>query len=189
VQLSGLAADDAADPQIMIAGFVLLGACTIVFGAALRAVTAPSIAGPGLVVAAGAAAVAAGVFRRDHLLLAGPGFTGESWHNQVHDVASGLAYAAMLAAPLVLGRRFRTVPDWAVLARPAQALALTSAVGLAVFASGAAQPWNGVVQRVTVMLALTAQMLIALRMLTLPRPARAHQGPPRRRCQGASPPI
>jgi hypothetical protein len=29
-------------------------------------------------VVAGAASVAAGVFRRDHMLLAGPGFAGES---------------------------------------------------------------------------------------------------------------
>ena len=33
VQLSGLAAEDARDPQIMMAGFVLLGAGTVVFGA------------------------------------------------------------------------------------------------------------------------------------------------------------
>ena len=33
VQLSGLAADDARDPQIMMAGFVVLGAGTVAFGA------------------------------------------------------------------------------------------------------------------------------------------------------------
>jgi Protein of unknown function (DUF998) len=49
--------------------------------------------------------VVAGVFRRDRMLLAGPGFPGESWHNQAHDVASYVAYAAMLAAPLVLALR------------------------------------------------------------------------------------
>ncbi len=54
---------------------------------------------------AGGATVAAGVFRRDHLLLTGPGFTGESWHNQVHDVVSGVAYGAMLVAPLLLAVR------------------------------------------------------------------------------------
>lgn len=61
---------------------------------------------------AGGATVAAGVFRRDHLLLTGPGFTGESWHNQVHDVVSGVAYAAMLAAGLLryLQGRPSTVP-------------------------------------------------------------------------------
>jgi Protein of unknown function (DUF998) len=116
---------------------------------------------------AGAAGVAAGVFRRDHMLLTGPGFTGESWHNQVHDVVSGVAYAAMLAAPLVLGRRFHEDPDWAVVSRPVQVLALVSTVAMAVFASGMVEPWNGVVQRVAVTLPLTAETLVAARMLTL----------------------
>src|SRR5690348_11907817 len=147
VQLSGLAADDARDPQIMMAGFVVLGVCSIGFGIALRRVLAPRAAGAWLVIVAGAAAVAAGVFRRDHLLLVGPGFTGESWHNQVHDVASGVAYGAMLVAPLVLARRFRDDPDWAAVRRPVQVLALGSALVLVVFASRAVEPWNGAVQR------------------------------------------
>jgi hypothetical protein len=167
VQLSGLAAEDARDPQIMIAGFLVLGACSIGFGAALRRVTGRE-AGPRLVMAGGAAAVAAGAFRRDRMLLSGPGFGGESWHNQVHDVASGVAYAAMLIAPLVLARGFRVDPRWAVIARPVQVLALASAATLAVFASGAAQPWDGTVQRIAVTLALAAEALIASRMLTLP---------------------
>src|SRR6516164_2520627 len=36
IQLSGLAAPDARDPWIMVAGFVVLGGCTVAFGAALR---------------------------------------------------------------------------------------------------------------------------------------------------------
>ena len=152
VQLSGLAATDARDPQLIMAAFVVLGCCSIGLGAALRRVAAPKSAGPWLVMAAGAATVAPGVFRRDHMLLTGPGFAGESWHNQVHDVVSGVAYGAMLAAPLVLGRRFRADPDWAVLARPVQVLALASAAAMAVFASRAVQPWNGTVQRVAVSL-------------------------------------
>jgi Protein of unknown function (DUF998) len=167
VQLSGLAAEDARDPQIMIAGFLVLGACSIGFGAALRRVTWRG-AGPWLVMAGGAAAVAAGAFRRDRMLLSGPGFGGESWHNQVHDVASGVAYAAMLIAPLVLARGFRADPRWAVIARPVQVLALASAAALAVFASGAAQPWDGTVQRIAVTLALATEALIASRMLALP---------------------
>lgn len=170
VQLSGLAAPDARDPQIMIAAFVVLGACTVGFGAALRRVAAANPAGPWLVMVAGAAVVAAGVFRRDHMLLTGPGFAGESWHNQVHDVASGIAYGAMLAVPLVLAQRFRADPDWAVAARPVLVLTLASAVTMAVFASQAAQPWNGVLQRAAVTLALTAEVVIAARLLTLPSP-------------------
>jgi Protein of unknown function (DUF998) len=75
------------------------------------------------------------LFRRDHMLLAGPGFAGESWRNQVHDVVSGIAYGAMVAAPLALARRWHDDPDWAHLSRPVQALTLASAAALAVFAS------------------------------------------------------
>jgi hypothetical protein len=119
------------------------------------------------------AAVAAGAFRRDHVLLTGPGFGGESWHNQVHDVVSAVAYAAMLAAPLLLARRFRADPRWAVIARPVQVLALLSAAGLIVFATGAAQP--AIVQRIAVTLALAAEALMAARMLAL------HEAGPRTR--------
>lgn len=167
VQLSGLAADDASDPQVMIAGFAVLGACSVAFGAALRREVGHETTGPWLVMVGGGAVIAAGVFRRDHMLLIGPGFSGESWHNQVHDVASFVAYAAMLAAPLVLARRFHASSRWAVIARPVQVLALASVAALALFASGAAEPWNGTVQRAAVTLALAAEALIAARMLTL----------------------
>ena len=168
LQLSGLAAEDARDPQIIMAGFVLLGAGTMVLGAGLGRVAAPPPAGRWLVLVAGAASIAAGLFRRDHMLLDSPGFAGESWHNQVHDVVSGVAYGAMLAAPLVLARRWRDDPDWAPVSRPVQVLALVSAAALAVFASRIAGPYNGVVQRIAVTLALAAEILIARRMLTLP---------------------
>jgi Protein of unknown function (DUF998) len=186
IQLSGLAADDARDPQIMMAGFVVLGVCSIGFGIALDRVISPRSAGPWLVVTAGVATVTAGVFRRDHLLLTGPGFTGESWHNQVHDVASGVAYTAMLAAPLVLGWRFRRDPGWAPVSHPVVALAVGSAVALAVFASGVAEPWNGVVQRAAVTLALAAEVLIAARMLAVMRRARGLDPRPARQDAGSA---
>jgi hypothetical protein len=167
VQLSGLAAMDARDPQIMMAGFIVLGGCSIAFGAALGRVAAVGSAEPWLIKTAGATTVAAGLFRRDHMLLVGPGFAGESWHNQVHDLVSGVAYAAMIATPLMLARRFRGDPDWAGLSRPLQGLALTSAAALALFASRAAAPSNGTVQRVAVTLALAAVTLVAARMLSL----------------------
>jgi len=172
VQLSGLAAMDARDPQLMMAGFIGLGACSVAFGAALRRLPAAGSAGPWLVTTAGVATIAAGVFRRDHLLLTGPGFAGESWHNQVHDVVSAVAYGAMIAAPLVLARSLGRDPDWAGLRRPLQVLALVSAASLALFASGAVQPWNAVVQRAAVTVPLTAGVLIAARMLAAGRRAR-----------------
>ena len=186
VQLSGLAAMDARDPEIMMAGFAGLGACSVAFGAALRRLPAAGSAGPWLVTLAGVATVAAGLFRRDHLLLTGPGFTGESWHNQVHDVVSGIAYAAMIAAPLVLAHSFRADADWAGLRRPLQALALASAATLALFASGTVRPWDAVVQRAAVTLPLAAEVLIAARLLAAGR--RARQGP-RTRFSRASPGV
>jgi hypothetical membrane protein len=182
VQLSGLAAQDARDPQLMVAAFVLLGVGTIGFGTGLRRVAKPGSPGPWLVVAAGAATVVAGVFRRDHMLLVGPGFSGESWQNQVHDVVSGVAYAAMLIAPLVLARQFRADPRWAVIADPVQVLAVASVVAMAVFTSQAVEHWNGVVQRTAVTLVLAAEALAAARMLTLPD---AGSGPPAKAATGA----
>jgi Protein of unknown function (DUF998) len=169
IQLSGLAAADARDPQIMIAGFAALGAGSIAFGTALRQLLGARSAGPWLVMLGGAAAFAAGVLRRDHMLLAGPGFAGESWHNQGHDLVSAVAYTAMIAAPLALARRFRGDPEWSVLRRPMLVLALAGAAGLVLFSSRALEPWNGIVQRVTVTPPLTAGVLAAVRMLALAR--------------------
>ena len=50
LQLSGLAVPDARDPWIMLAGFLVLGGCTVAFGAALREAlrgNAAGGAGPG----------------------------------------------------------------------------------------------------------------------------------------------
>ena len=70
------------------------------------------------------------------------------------------------AAPLVLWLRFRADPEWAVAGRLVLVLALASAVAMAVFASRAAQPWNGALQRAAVTLALAAEAVVAVRMLT-----------------------
>jgi hypothetical protein len=172
VQLSGLAAMDARDPQIVMAGFVGLGVCSVAFGTALGRVAAAGKAGPWLITTAGAAVVAAGLFRRDHMLLTGPGFGGESWHNQVHDLVSDVAYGAMVAVPLVLARRLRGDPGWGRLSRPLLITGLGSAVTLVIFASRAVEPWNPVIQRVAVSLPLGAEVLLAVRLLTLREPAR-----------------
>ena len=165
VQLSGLAAMDARDPQIMMAGFAGLGVCSVAFGAALRRVPAAGSAGPWLIQAAGVAAVAAGQLRGDHRLHTRPGRAGESWHNQVHDLVSGVAYGAMIAAPLVLAGRLRRDPGWRPLSPILAALAVASAAALALFASQAAGPATPAVQRAAVSLPLAAEMLLAGRLL------------------------
>ncbi len=95
VQISGLAAPDARDPWIMIAGFAALGGCSAGLGSALhRALGGAGQAGPGprLIQAAGVLTVAAGLLRRDQVLLTAP--ASESWHNLA---ASSLVAAAILA--------------------------------------------------------------------------------------------
>jgi hypothetical membrane protein len=169
VQLSGLAALNARDPQIMIAGFVGLGVCSVAFGAALDQLPEAGSVGPWLVKTAGVAAVAAGLFRRDHLLLTGPGWAGESWHNQAHDLVSGVAYVAMIVAPLVLAWRLRQDPDWVAVSRLVGALTVISAVAIVLFASRVAGPWNAAVQRAAISGPLAAEMLMAARMLSLRR--------------------
>ena len=117
LQLSGLAAPDARDPAIMLAGFLVAGGCTVAFGAALRRAlggTAVGGAGPGpaLIQVAGLLTVAAGLLRRDHLLLDAPGAPGASWHSHAHDAISGLLYADLVAAQLALAGRFGRDPAW-----------------------------------------------------------------------------
>jgi len=167
IQLSGLAALDARDPWIMITGFVTLGAGSVALGTALKQALGGSGRagrGPDLVRVAGAAIVAAGVFRRDHTLL-GPGFAGESWHNHLHDAASLVVYATSIAAPLVLARRFRHDPEWAATRRPLLACGLATAALLGLFASGAVKDWNGALQRVLATVPLASMAVLARRLL------------------------
>jgi len=67
VQLSGLAAEDARDPQLMMAAFIVLGGCSLGLGAGLRRVC-PRSASSWLVMLAGGYTVSR----------AGPGPAGRS---------------------------------------------------------------------------------------------------------------
>jgi hypothetical protein len=71
----------------------------------------------------------------------------------------------------VLSRRLRGEPGWAAVTRVLPVLAVLSAAALVLFASRAAEPWNGTVQRAAVTLALAAEVLLAARILTLPQRA------------------
>jgi Protein of unknown function (DUF998) len=177
VQISGLAAPDARDPWIMIAGFVVLGGCSAGFGGALhRALGGSGRAGPGprLIQAAGVLTVAAGLLRRDQMLLTAP--AGESWHNHAHDAVSGLIYVALIVVPLVLARRFRADPPWRALSAPLVASSATTAAVLAVFFSPAIPSWDAVLQRIGVTVPLAALAAVAARLMALARPGRAGPG-------------
>jgi hypothetical protein len=165
VQISGLAAENARDPEIMIAGFVVLGGCSVVFGEALhRALGGWPRAGlgPRLIQAAGVLAVAAGLLRRDHMMLTAT--AGESWHNHAHDVVSVVIYVALVAAPLLLAVRFRGDPGWRGLPVPLLAGSAVTAVLLGVFVSGALAASDAVLQRIAITLPLALLTAVAVRL-------------------------
>lgn len=164
VLISGLAADNAHDPWIMVAGFVLLGVCAVGFGMALRPVLGDrwqDRLGPSVVQIAGALTIAAGLFRRDHVLLtSGP----VSWHNHAHDVVSAVVYVLLIGALALLGYRFRQDPAWRALALPLGVIAAWCAVLIVAFNADQHAAWAGVVQRLAVSLALAAVVAVAVRL-------------------------
>lgn len=173
VQISGLAAPDARDPWIMIAGFAALGSCSVAFGSALRrALGGPRRAGPApaLIQAAGVLAIAAGLLRRDRMLLTPS--VSESWHAHAHDVVSALIYLALVAAPLLLARRFRGDPRWNALAVPLAASGVATSAVLAMFASEAFGSWDGIVQRIGVTVPLAAVSAVAATLLAAGPPVK-----------------
>jgi hypothetical protein len=166
VQISGLAAPDARDPWIMITGFVVLGGCAVAFGSALHSeLGGAGRAGPGprLIQATGVLTIAAGLLRRDRMLLTSP--AGESWHNHAHDLVSIPIYIALVAVPLLLARRFRGDPRWSPLCVPLAAGSLATLAVLAVFIAGASPAAAGVLQRIGVTLPLAALGAVAVRLL------------------------
>jgi hypothetical membrane protein len=179
IQISGLAAPGARDPWIMIAGFLVLGGSLLVFGLALRRQLGGSpSAGPGpwLIQVAGAFTLAAGLLRRDHMLLsAGP----ESWHNHAHNVVSAVLYLLLIAVPLTLAWRLREEPRWRPTAGLLVVAALTSGVILVMFVSGAAPSWDGTLQRLGVSLPLAGLIAVAW--------VNWHNGP--RQSPGRTPPY
>jgi Protein of unknown function (DUF998) len=178
VQISGLAAPDARDSWIMITGFVVLGGCSVAFGSALQSeLGGAGRAGPGprLIQATGVLTIAAGLLRRDRMLLTSP--AGESWHNHAHDVVSVPIYLALVAVPLLLARRFRGNPRWGVLCVPLVAGSVATLAVLAVFLAGAFPAWDGVLQRVGVSLPLAALCAVAARQLGTVQAGAAPSGP------------
>jgi hypothetical protein len=171
VQLSGLAAADARDPGIMVAGFVVLGGCAIAFGSAVEeALGGRDRAGPAarVIRASGAAMVAAGLLRRDQMLLHPPAAAVvASWHNQLHDLASAVAYGAAIVGPLLLARRLAGAPELAALRRPLLASGLATAAAMALFVSPALAPWAGITQRVLVTIPLAGMAALACRLLAV----------------------
>jgi Protein of unknown function (DUF998) len=175
VQISGLAAPDARDPWIMIAGFVVLGGCTVAFGMALEdALGGRGQAGPAprLIQGAGLLTVTAGLLRRDQMLLTpGPA----SWHNQAHDAISAVIYSGLVVAQLLLAVRFGRAPRAGCAARWEAwrpwllGSAAATAVALIPFGADTSGPAAGILQRIAVSIPLGAMAAIAARLVTMAR--------------------
>ncbi len=175
--ISGLAALDADHPVTMMAGFVALGAATVVFSRELRRALGGRRAGwgPALLGLSGVAAVAAGLLRRDAFLLNPPGRVdgyAQSWHNDGHDISAGVIYVSTVLAPLLLARRFRGDAEWRGLVPAAIASSVVSTVLMGVFATDVDRHGNGIVQRVMVTLPQAFMAALALRVLRATDPAR-----------------
>ncbi len=173
--ISGLAAPDARNPELMVTGFLVLGACTIAAGSALEdALGGWERAGwgPRLIQASGMAGLAAGLLRRDRMLLTRPeGVDDQSWKNDGHDLAAGVVYVCLIAAPIALAARFRDDPLWQHLVIPAVAGSAVTLTSLVVFASGAISPWNGIVQRTMVTLPGAGLAALGAELLRRHRPS------------------
>jgi hypothetical protein len=167
--ISGLAAPDARHPRLMTTAFLLLGVTTNVFGAALRDHLGGADRaglGPRIVRIAGLATFAAGLLRRDRMLLGLPdGVARQSWRNDGHDMASGIVYMSLIAAPMALAHRFRDDVEHERLQLPAMATSALTAGLLAIFASRRIEPYNGLVQRFGATVPALAGAALAARLL------------------------
>ncbi len=169
--ISGLAAPDATDPQIMTAGFLALGLGAIVLAWELqdRLGGAPRAGmGPGLMAGAGASALLAGLLRRDRMANAAPDEIEpyrQSLVNDGHDYASIVGQTCTFLSLIALANRFRGDPAWSRLRWPALACAgLSGALGL-YFAVETARPRNGTVQRIAITAPLAGMVALAVRLL------------------------
>ena len=167
--ISGLAARDATDPHLMTAGFLALGACTVAFASSLERRLGPRTGiGPALIGVAGLATIATGLFRRDRRSnFPPPGVPdGQSWVNDMHDLAAAVGGAAGTAGLVALAPALARDPALQDLARPAIGAAGASAGISAWFLRDVVRPGNGLLQRVNVTIPLVFMVRLALRMLS-----------------------
>ena len=123
---------------------------------------------PRLIQGAGVLTIAAGLLRRDHMLLV-PGAV--SWHNHAHDVVSAVLYVDLVLAQFLLARRFGREPGWKPWRPWLLASAAATAAVLIAFAGDTSAPAAGILQRVAVTIPLGAITAIAARLLRIPATA------------------
>ncbi len=168
--ISGLAAPDARNPQLVMTGFLAMGMSTVAFATALRGRLGGRRAGLGpiLLALSGAGAIGAGLLRRDRMLLHPPDQPDDwkqSWKNDGHDISAGVIYATSVAAPLFLFRHLTRDQRLAPMAPIGIATSATSLTLMAIFATQVDRRGNGIVQRVMVSMPMGFMSALAWRML------------------------
>jgi len=128
---------------IQIVNFLLTGAMTVAFAVGLRRAGQGSWA-PRLIAVYGLGMVGAGIFRADPSLGFPPGTPdgpgAVSWHGLLHFVCAGIGFGCMIAACLVMARRFARTGErgWARFSAVTGVAFLGAFVGVA--SSGAGKP-------------------------------------------------
>lgn len=183
--ISALAALDAQQSWIMIVGFLALGVGIAALGLALwNAVRSSRSAriGAVLVALAGLGILVAGLARNDcsSELAACQARAADdfSWHHNVHDLISGLVFALLVVAQLVLARAFRGDDRWRDLRAYSAVSGLATLVLLVLFGSEVFGDSNGLVQRVFLAVPFAWIVVVGLRVRrlsagTTPPPASA----------------
>ncbi len=168
--ISGLAAPDARNPEVVLSGFLIMGMSTLAFASALRDRLGGRRAGfgPILLALTGVGAIGAGLLRRDRMLLHPPDQPDDyvqSWKNDGHDISAGVIYATSVAAPLFLFRHLQRDDRLAPMAPVGIAASATSLTLMAIFSTQVDRQGNGLVQRVMVGLPMGFMGALAWRML------------------------
>ena len=179
--ISALAALDAEQPWIMIAGFLALGLGITLLGLGLRlrlglpralAGGLSALIGALLVTVAGIGLVVAGLARNDcSTELAACNAKVDagdlSWHHSVHDLASLVIFVALIAAQLVLARAFRQDARWQDLRTYSMVSGGLSFALLVLYGSEAIGDSNGLVQRVFTAVPFVWVAVLGLRLRRL----------------------
>jgi hypothetical protein len=153
--ISGLAAQDAAAPALMIGGFLAAAGALMVAGITLfrRLTGLAARAGAVLVTLAGAGMVVAGLARQDCSQASAACLARESaglasTAHWIHQFSSLALFTALVVAAPLLARGLRRLPRWQHLGRPMRWTALAGLLALVTFMSQTEGDYAGACQRV-----------------------------------------
>ncbi len=160
--ISALAALDAQHAWIMIGGIIALGLGLIALGLGLAGVIRDgrsATVGPILLALAGVSFVGAGLARNDcsselQACKERVSSGDVSWHHNVHDVLGVAVFLGLAVAPLVFARAFRADSRWSGLRRYSLLTGALTLALLLLFGAEVLAGWNGLVQRVLILVPL-----------------------------------